>query len=187
MRVPDERAPGRLRSVAMGNDGALPRTPPGPAWALDPFRRMMLDMKTYNFPQMLEDTAKLVACDFRPGVLWTPNRMQSIRESPRINPGESARVFPWIFLGFLGPEVFTCVLFSVTAENSLFPQFKHRRQNGSREELPGAGAVSRRRLWRMQAGEGPMRHRAQAPALAPVPARQCRIVEDAPWRGTNRR
>ena len=44
------------------------------------------------------------------------------------------------------------------------------------------GAVSRRRLWRMQAGEGPMRHRAQAPALAPVPARQCRIVEEGPHR-----
>ena len=28
------------------------------------------------------------------------------------------------------------------------------------------GAVSRRRLWRMQAGEGPMRHRARQPALA---------------------
>ena len=52
-------------------------------------------------------------------------------------------------------------------------------QVGSPERVQGA--VSRRRLWRMQAGEGPMRHRAQVPALAPVPARQCRIVEEVPW------
>ena len=73
---------------------------------------------------------------------------------------------------------------------SLLMRSSHR---GSRKQLVSTayassaewvqGAVSRRRLWRMQAGEGPMRHRAQAPALAPAPARQCRIVEDAPWRG----
>ena len=90
-------------------------------------------------------------------------------ESQADRPENEYIYFPAGFLAFFCPE--TCpACFKLQAQFvcSSFPQT-------SPEWVQGA--VSRRRLWRMQAGEGPMRHRAQAPALAPVPARQCRIVD----------
>ena len=44
--------------------------------------------------------------------------MQSIRESRRTNPRESARVFPGIFLGFLGPEASACVFPALQPETA---------------------------------------------------------------------
>ena len=65
--------------------------------------------------------------------------------------------FPAGFLAFLCPET-RLVCFKLQADTVCFLF-----QAGSPEWVQGA--VSRRRLWRMQAGEGPMRHRAQGPPL----------------------